>query len=202
MAVYRCTGDLHVLPRTYGRVRAFVDCAGDGNSQGVRYRCEPCLYGGRPLGTSKVHAAPISQVVVPIAEERGLKIMQIEPMPFIIDALWTSRKYADENPQVVQNVVRAYTRAIAVLVKDREKSLETLRKYMRTSDPRVVQNGYERYKEELDRVPIPSEKAIKNTLEISQRVAPKLAGIDIKRYLYFAPVQRLAEEGFIDRLYK
>jgi hypothetical protein len=128
MAVYRCTGDLHVLPRTYGRVRAFVDCAGDGNSQGVRYRCEPCLYGGRPLGTSKVHAAPISQVVVPIAEERGLKIMQIEPMPFIIDALWTSRKYADENPQVMQNVVRAYTRAIAVLVKDREKSWETLRK--------------------------------------------------------------------------
>ena len=45
-------------------------------------------------------------------------------------------------------------------------------------------------------------KAIKNTLEISQRVAPKLAGIDIKRYLYFALVQRLADEGFIERLYK
>src|SRR6266850_2101426 len=150
------------------------------------------------LGTGKVHAAPISQVVVPIAEERGLKIMQIESIPFIIDALWTSRKYADENPQVVQNVVRAYTRAIAVLVKDRDKSLEVLQKYMRTSDPRVIQNGYERYREELDRVPIPSEKAIKNTVEISNRVAPKLAGIDIKRYLYFAPVQRLAEEGFID----
>jgi NitT/TauT family transport system substrate-binding protein len=154
------------------------------------------------LGTGKVHAAPISQVVVPIAEERGLKIMQIEPIPFIIDALWTSRKYADENPQVVQNVVRAYTRAIAVLVKDRDTSLQVLRKYMRTSDPRVVQNGYERYREELDRVPIPSETAIKNTVEISNRVAPKLAGIEIKRYLYFVPVQRLAEEGFIDRLYK
>jgi len=154
------------------------------------------------LGTGKVHAAPISQVVVPIAEERGLNIMQIESIPFIIDALWTSRKYADENPQVVQKVVRAYTRAIAVLVKDRDKSLEVLRKYMRTSDPRVIQNGYDRYREELDRVPIPSEKAIKNTVEISNRVAPKLAGIDIKRYLYFAPVQRLAEEGFIDRLYK
>ena len=154
------------------------------------------------LGTGKVHAAPISQVVVPVAEERGLKIMQIEPIPFIIDALWTSRKYTDENPQVVQNVVRAYTRAISVLVKDRDKSVEVMRKYMRTSDPRIVQNGYERYREELDRLPIPSETAIKNTVEISNRVAPKLAGIDIKRYLYFAPVQRLAEEGFIDRLYK
>jgi hypothetical protein len=77
-----------------------------------------------------------------------------------------------------------------------------MRKYMRSIDAKMVQGAYERYKEEVDRVPIPSEKAIKNTLEISYRVAPKLAGIDINRYLYFTPVQRLATEGFIDRLYK
>jgi hypothetical protein len=73
---------------------------------------------------------------------------------------------------------------------------------MRTTDPRLVQGAYERYKAEVDRVPIPSEIAIQNTLEISQRVAPKLASIDVKRYLYFDPVRRLAAEGFIDRLYK
>ena len=154
------------------------------------------------LSTGKVHAAPISQIVVPIAEERGLSIMHLEPIPLIIDALWTSRKFAEENPQVVQNVLRSYVRAIATLVKDREKSIEVMRKYMRSLDARVIPGAYERYREELDRVPIPSEKAIKNTLEISYRVAPKLAGMDINRYLYFAPVQRLAAEGFIDRLYK
>jgi hypothetical protein len=89
-----------------------------------------------------------------------------------------------------------------MLVKDREKSIAIMRKYMRSLDARVVPGAYERYREELDRVPIPSENAIKNTLEISQRVAPKLAAIDINRYLYFAPVQRLEAEGFIDRLYK
>jgi NitT/TauT family transport system substrate-binding protein len=154
------------------------------------------------LSSGKVHAAPISHTVVPVAEERGLRIMQIEPIPLIIDALWTSRKFAEENPQVVQNVLRAYVRAIATLVKDREKSVEIMRKYMRTSDARVVQNAYERYIEDVDRVPIPSDKAIKNTLEISHRVAPKLAGMDTKRYLYFAPLQKLAAEGFIDKLYK
>lgn len=154
------------------------------------------------LSTGKVHAAPISQIVVPVAEERGLKIMQLESIPLIIDALWTSRKFAEENPQVVQNVLRGYIRAIAVLVKDREKSVEIMRKYMRSIDAKMVQGAYERYKEEVDRVPIPSEKAIKNTLEISYRVAPKLAGIDINRYMYFTPVQRLVTEGFVDRLYK
>ena len=154
------------------------------------------------LGTGKVHAAPISHTVVPIAEERGLRILQIDPIPLIIDALWTSRKFADENPQVIQNVLRGYARAIATIVRDREKTLEVMRKYMRTSDARVIQSAYERYIQDLDRVPIPSEKAIKTTVEISHRVAPKLAGIDINRHLYFAPVQKLAAEGFIDKLYK
>jgi NitT/TauT family transport system substrate-binding protein len=154
------------------------------------------------LSSGNVHAAPISHSVVPVAEERGLKILQIEPIPLIVDALWTSRKFAEENSQVVQNVLRGYTRAIAMLVKDRERSIEIMRKYMRTSDPRVVQGAYDRYIQDLDRVPIPSDKAIKTTLEISHRVAPKLAGIDINRHMYFAPVQKLVAEGFIDKLYK
>lgn len=153
------------------------------------------------LGTGKVHAAPISQIVVPIAEERGLKVLQIEPIPLIIDALWTSRRLSEENPQLIENVLRAYVRGIATLVRDREKSINMMRKYMR-ADPRIVETGYERYRKEVDRVPIPSEQAIKNTLEISHRVAPKLAAIDIKRHLHFGPVQRLIHEGFIERLYK
>ncbi len=103
---------------------------------------------------------------------------------------------------LIQSVMRSYAQAIATVVNDREKSLRMMRKYMRTSDARLVDGAYERYKAEVDRVPIPPEKAIQNTLEISQRVAPKLASIDIKRHLYFDPVRRLAAEGFIDRLYR
>lgn len=154
------------------------------------------------LGTGKVHAAPISEAVASIAEQKGLRLLKIEPIPLIVDALWTSRKIAEENPKLVENVIRAYVRGIATLVKDRDKSVEVLTKYMRASDPRVVQNAYDRYREEVDRVPIPSDKAIQNTLDISHRVAPKLSGIDIKRHLYFSPVQRLVKEGFVEQLYK
>ena len=154
------------------------------------------------LGTGKVHAAPISEAVASIAEQKGLRLLKIEPIPLIVDALWTSRKIAEENPKLVENVIRAYVRAIATLVKDRDKSVEVLAKYMRASDPRIVQNAYDRYREEVDRVPIPSDKAIQNTLDISHRVAPKLSGIDIKRHLYFSPVQRLVKEGFVEQLYK
>jgi NitT/TauT family transport system substrate-binding protein len=154
------------------------------------------------LSSGRVQAAPISQIMVPIAEERGLRVMQLEPIPLIIDALWTTRKYAEENPQVLNNVLRAYVRGIATLVREREKSMDIMRKYMRVTDTRVIQNAYDGYRKDVDRVPLPSDKAIQTTLEITHRLAPKLAGIDIKKHLYFGPVQRLKEEGFIDRLYK
>ena len=35
------------------------------------------------LSTGKVHAAPISQIMIPVAEERGLRLLQIEPIPLI-----------------------------------------------------------------------------------------------------------------------
>jgi len=73
---------------------------------------------------------------------------------------------------------------------------------MRTADTKTLDGAYESYINGLDRVPIPNERAIQNTLEISYRIAPKLAGLDIKKQLYFGAVERLRDEGFIDRLYK
>lgn len=154
------------------------------------------------LSGGRVHAAPISRGVMPMAEEKGLKVLEVEPIPLIIDALWTTRKYAEDNPDVISRVAKAYVAGIAAIVKDKQKTLDVLRKYMRTADSKTLDSSYEVYVKGLDKVPIPDDKAIQNTLEITYRVAPKLAGIDIKKHLYFAPVQRLKEEGYIDRLYK
>jgi hypothetical protein len=98
--------------------------------------------------------------------------------------------------------MRAYVSAIAAIIKDRPKTVEALRKYMRTADAKTLDSAYESYVNGLDRVPIPNERAIQNTLEITYRIAPKLAGLEIKKQLYFSAVERLREEGFTDRLYK
>jgi NitT/TauT family transport system substrate-binding protein len=154
------------------------------------------------LSGNRVQAAPISRGVVPLAEEKGLKVLEVEPIPLIIDALWTSRKYADDNPDVINRVVRAYIAGIAAILKDRQKTLDVLRKYMRTADLKALQSSYDVYVKGLDKIPIPNDQAIQNTLDITYRIAPKLSGMDIKKYLYFAPIQRLKEEGYIDRIYK
>jgi ABC-type nitrate/sulfonate/bicarbonate transport system substrate-binding protein len=154
------------------------------------------------LAGGRVQAAPISRGLVVTAEEKGLKIIEVEPIPLIIDALWTTRKYADENRDLINRVIKTYVAGIAAVLKEKTKSLDVLRRYMRGVDPKVVQGAYEVYINGLDRIPIPNDQAIQNTLEITYRVAPKLAGMDIKKHFYFAPVMKLKEEGYIDRLYK
>jgi ABC-type nitrate/sulfonate/bicarbonate transport system substrate-binding protein len=154
------------------------------------------------LSNGRVQAAPISKGLVPTAEEKGLTIIEVEAIPLIVDALWTTRKYAEENPALIYRVTRAYVAAIAAIVKERQKTLAALRKYMRTADTKALDGAYESYVNGIDRVPVPSDKAIQNTLDITYRIAPKLAGLDIKKYLYFGAIQRLREEGYIDRLYK
>jgi ABC-type nitrate/sulfonate/bicarbonate transport system substrate-binding protein len=154
------------------------------------------------LSGGRVQAAPISRGVVSLAEEKGLKVLEVEPIPLIIDALWTSRKYADDNPNVIYRAVKAYIAGIAAILKDKQKTIDVLRKYMRTADVKALQASYDVYVQGLDKVPIPSDQAIQNTLDITYRIAPKLSGIDLKRHLYFAPIQKLKEEGYIDRVYK
>lgn len=154
------------------------------------------------LAGGRVQAAPISKGLAPAAQDKGLNIIEVEPIPLIIDALWTTRKFAEENPALVYRATRAYVAAIAAIARDRARTIAALRKYMRTADVKTLDSAYESYANGLDRLPIPNDKAIQNTLEITQRIAPKLAGLDVKKHLYFGAIQRLKDEGFIDRLYK
>ena len=154
------------------------------------------------LSGGRVQAAPISKGMVPAAEEKGLNILDVEPIPLIIDALWTTRKYAEENPALINRVLRSYVAGIATVIKERPRSLAVLRKYMKTADAKTLESSYDVYVNGLERVPLPNDKAIQNTLDLSYRVAPKLVGLDVKKHLYFAPVQRLKEEGYIEKLYR
>ncbi len=154
------------------------------------------------LAGGKVQAAPIARGMVPTAEEKGLKVLEVEPIPLIVDALWTTRKYAEDNPEIVSRVLKAYVKGTATIIKDKPKTLEVLRKYMRASDAKTLQAAYEVYTKGLDKIPIPSDQAIQDTLDITYRLSPRLASMDVKRHFYFGPIQRLRDEGYIDRLYK
>jgi len=149
-----------------------------------------------------VQAAPVARGLVPTVEKAGLKTLEVKPIPFIVDALWTTREYARTHPAVVDRVVKSLVKGVAITVRDRDAALRTLRKYTKIDDQTVLNYTYDTYVQGIDRIPIPSNAAIENTIEMSLRLAPKLNDIDIKKHFYFDSVEELKKQGYIEKLYK
>jgi ABC-type nitrate/sulfonate/bicarbonate transport system substrate-binding protein len=154
------------------------------------------------LSKGTVQAAPVARGLVPTVEKSGLKTLELKPVPFIVDALWTTREYAKANPQIIDRVVKSFVKGIAITVQDRAMAIRTLRKYTKIDDPKVLAYTYETYVQGVDKVPIPSNAAVENTIEMSLRLAPKLKNIDVKRHFYFDPVQELKKQGYFEKLYQ
>jgi ABC-type nitrate/sulfonate/bicarbonate transport system substrate-binding protein len=154
------------------------------------------------LSKGTVQAAPVARGLVPTVEKAGLKTLEVKPIPFIVDALWTTREYAKTHPEIVDRVVKSLVKGVAITVRDRDMAIRTLRKYTKIDDPKVLNYTYDTYVQGIDRIPIPSNAAIENTIEMSLRLAPKLSDIDVKKHFYFEPVNELKKQGYIEKLYK
>jgi NitT/TauT family transport system substrate-binding protein len=154
------------------------------------------------LSKGTVHAAPVARGLVPTVEKAGLKTLEVKPIPFIVDALWTTRRYVETHPEIVNRVVKSFVKGIAMAVKDRGTALQVLRKYTKIDAKEVLSYTYETYINGVDKIPIPSDAAVQNTIEMSLRLAPELKGIEIKKHFYFDPVQQLKKHGYIESLYK
>jgi ABC-type nitrate/sulfonate/bicarbonate transport system substrate-binding protein len=154
------------------------------------------------LSKGSVQAAPVERGLTPRIKKAGLKVLDVKPIPFIVDALWTTRQYADANPGMVDRVIKSYVKGIAIDIENRDVALKVFRKYTKIDDPKFRAYAYETYIAGLDRVPIPSDEAIQNTIEMSLRLAPQLKNLDVKKHFYFGPVQKLKDEGYIKDLYK
>ncbi|MEX0803190.1 MAG: ABC transporter substrate-binding protein [Candidatus Binatia bacterium] len=154
------------------------------------------------LSKGTVQAAPVARGLVPTVEKAGLKTLEVKPIPFIVDALWTTRKYAETHPAIVNRVIKSFVKGIAITVKDRDTALQVLRKYTKIDAKEVLSYTYETYIKGVDKVPIPSDAAVENTIEMSLRLAPDLKDIDVKKHFYFDPVQQLEKQGYIESLYK
>ena len=154
------------------------------------------------LSKGTVHAAPVARGLVPTVKKAGLKTLEVKPIPFIVDALWTTRQYAETHPVIVNRVVKSFVKGTAIAVKDRGTALQVLRKYTQIDAKEVLSYTYETYINGVDKVPIPSDAAVQNTIEMSLRLAPELKDIEIKKHFYFDPVQQLKKQGYIESLYK
>ena len=117
-------------------------------------------------------------------------------IPFSMNLLAVSNDYFRKSPKSVENIVTAYIEGIAALKTRKPQALKMLERYMgpRGSGPEL---HYEFVTKYLDNVPRVDPAAVDTALEMVGQSGPSKTKLFDNRI-----VDRLGQQGFIDKLYK
>ena len=165
--------------------------------------------GGTPevlsaLQHGQVQAGVLSPPSTTIASRMGFRqIFDIAnlDLPFPTISVASTRRFAQENPETILNVLRATAEAIYIYKTQPELTLPVVAKYMRVpKDDPALRESYESYGKQLDQNLRTSFEGIKFILDFlaEQRVAVKSKNPADFVDLRF--VSKLEEEGFFKRL--
>lgn len=143
-----------------------------------------------------------------IAEERGNRVLaDLAEMKLysLQSTLGTTRNYLRANQDQAARFVRGYAEGIAFIKKNKNQSIEILRKKLRLDydQDRYLDETYTRYSNRyLDSVPYVSVQGVRTLLEYLENQDPNARSADPKSFLDSSIVQLLENSGFFTKLYQ
>ncbi|MBI4527583.1 MAG: ABC transporter substrate-binding protein [Deltaproteobacteria bacterium] len=162
----------------------------------------------RQLGGIPEVGAAFQQRVIAGAVTAELRVDALVPAKVLVrlvdlaiaysmNMIVVSRDYYHRNPDVVERMVRAYIEGVAALHHQRETALKTVAKYSRLVDPKRAEQIHKDGLTYLVRAPRVDPEAVLTILEFMGK-----KGVPVETFADNSILDRLAREGFIDKLYK
>lgn len=121
-------------------------------------------------------------------------------IPFAMNVFATTQEFLQKNSQVAERLLRAYIDGVARLNNDRETALKILAKYLKRDDPAFLDEMHKLSVRFTDRVPKVDPRTVATVLEFEP-----VKGVDpealTSKVINHSIVDKLAQEGFIDKLF-
>lgn len=140
--------------------------------------------------TSELRVAPPSQPKI------LLRLVDLG-IPYSMNMIAVQREYLRRHADAVERMVRAYVDGLAFMHRHRERSLKIIAQYSRLADPRMIDDFYNDAATYLDRVPRAEPEAVQTILDFMGK-----KGIPLETFQDNAIIDKLAREGFFERIYK
>ncbi len=122
-------------------------------------------------------------------------------IPYQAAGLVTTREYIRSHADVVERVVRAMTEGVHRIKTDRAFSEEVMAKYLKNTNPVVVDAAYEAYVNVFPRIPAPTKAGLQEIVKESVSTGQLKDAIDVSTMLDTSFVDKLRESNFIAQLY-
>lgn len=165
--------------------------------------------GGMPelaaaLSKKSVFAAPMSQPMVYLAQQAGMRMianLAKEEIPFMHIGLTTSKKWVREHRPEAKAFIRAYGRALYFMHTRKEETRKIFAKYTRINDPGMLDGSIQYGYDFMEKIPLVKAAAFQVTLDQIARSNPKAKQARPEQFFDNSLVQELIDEGFFVKLW-
>lgn len=114
----------------------------------------------------------------------------------------TSRQFLKDRRRELKGFLMALTEAIAAGRKDKELTLRVYRKYMKITEPKLLDSMHKNYLlGTIPMRPFPRAEALQNDIEDLSQTYPVLKGRKIEEFTDLSLIKELESEGFFTKLY-
>jgi ABC-type nitrate/sulfonate/bicarbonate transport system substrate-binding protein len=165
--------------------------------------------GGMPelaaaLSKKTVFAAPMSQPMVYVAQQAGMRMianLAKEEIPFMHIGLTTSKKWVREHRPQAKAFIRAYGRSIHFMHTRREQTRSIFAKYTKINDVDMLDGSIQYGYDFMEKVPLVKAQAFQVTLDQIAKTNPKAKQAKPEQFFDNSLVQELIDEGFFSKLW-
>jgi NitT/TauT family transport system substrate-binding protein len=123
------------------------------------------------------------------------------PLNYSTQGIVVSKDFLRAQRAVVKRFIKVYIEGIKVFKTDKERSMETLGRYIKTSDREVLSKTYDFYREAWESVPWVRREGIQQALDSAPEAAAKTPKLNLDNLIDNSLIQELEKEGFIKELY-
>ena len=165
--------------------------------------------GGMPelaaaLSKKTVYAAPMSQPMVYVAQQAGMRMianLAKEEIPFMHIGLTTSRKWVREHRPQAKSFIRAYGRALLFMHTRKEETRAIFARYTKINDPGMLDGSIQYGYDFMEKIPLVKASAFQVTLDQIAKSNPKAKQAKPEQFFDNSLVQELVDEGFFAKLW-
>jgi NitT/TauT family transport system substrate-binding protein len=165
--------------------------------------------GGMPelaaaLSKKTVYAAPMSQPMVYVAQQAGMRMianLAKEEIPFMHIGLTTSKKWVREHRTQAKAFIRAHARAIQFMHTRKEETRGIFAKYTKIKDQGMLDGSIQYAYDFMEKIPLVKAQAFQVTLDQIARTNPKAKQAKPEQFFDNSLVQELIGEGFFAKLW-
>jgi NitT/TauT family transport system substrate-binding protein len=156
------------------------------------------------LTSGVVDAAILNVDQVYQAERLGYHVLidlRKLPLNYSTQGIVVSKEFLRNQRSTVKRFLKVYIEGIKILKTDKEFSMETLARYIKTNDREVLSKTYDVYREAWETVPYVRREGIVQSLESMPDISSKGSKLNLDNLIDNSIIQELEKEGFIKELY-